>query len=411
MTEEVAELVLATNVDQNTLLRNDSQKVAEWLPSFERHIQWLVEHADLDRELEDLPSDDELGERLEQGQSLATPELAVLVAYAKTNLSDQLLDSSLPDDPWYDQTLDAYFPSALRERYAEQIQQHPLRREIIATVVANDVVNTGGTTFVFRAMEETGADAAAVVAAYSAMKEIFGYGDYFEAIRALPASVDGEVKARVYLDARRLLDRAVRWLVNHRAEGEGIGAVVESYAAPLQALVEDLPQLMQGQDAERFAAWRDASLEAGLPSGLANRRSILFESFGLLDVVRLARQAGREPRHVADVYFRLYDRFDAEAMLNLITELPRSGRWKALARAALRDDLYALIVNATTDVLAGESESDAADGARLVEEWEEENAARVERAERFLEEIRESGSDDLASLSVALRQLRSVTAQ
>jgi glutamate dehydrogenase len=277
--------------------------------------------------------------------------------------------------------------------------------------VANDVVNTGGTTFVFRAMEETGADAAAVVAAYSAMKEIFGYGDYFEAIRALPASVDGEVKARVYLDARRLLDRAVRWLVNHRAEGEGIGAVVESYAAPLQALVEDLPQLMQGQDAERFAAWRDASLEAGLPSGLANRRSILFESFGLLDVVRLARQAGREPRHVADVYFRLYDRFDAEAMLNLITELPRSGRWKALARAALRDDLYALIVNATTDVLAGESESDAADGARLVEEWEEENAARLERAERFLEEIRESGSDDLASLSVALRQLRSVTAQ
>ncbi|MGW9551190.1 NAD-glutamate dehydrogenase [Citricoccus zhacaiensis] len=411
MTDEVAELVLKTNIDQNTLLRNDSQKVSEWLPSFERHIQWLVENADLDRELEDLPSDDELGERLEQGQSLATPELAVLVAYAKTNLSDQLLDSALPDDPWYDRTLDAYFPSALRDRYAEQIQQHPLRREIIATVVANDVVNTGGTTFVFRAMEETGADAATVVAAYSAMKEIYGYGDYFESIQALPASVDGEVKARVYLDARRLLDRAVRWLVNHRAEGEGIGAVVEYYATPLQALVEDLPQLMQGQDAERFAEWRDASLKAGLPSDLASRRSVLFESFGLLDVVRLARQTGRAPRQVADVYFRLYDRFDAEEMLNLITDLPRSGRWKALARAALRDDLYALIVNVTTDVLAGGTEADADDGAHLVEAWEEENTTRLERAERFLQEIRESGSDDLAPLSVALRQLRSVTAQ
>ncbi|MEO9249020.1 NAD-glutamate dehydrogenase [Citricoccus nitrophenolicus] len=418
MTDEVADLVLATNVDQNTLLRNDSQKVAEWLPSFERHIRWLVEHADLDRELEYLPDDDELAERRRDGRSLATPELAVLVAYAKTNLTEQLLDTTLPDDPWYDRTLDAYFPSALRERFAGQIQDHPLRREIIATLVANDVVNTGGTTFVFRAMEETGADAATVVAAYSAMKEIYGYGDYFESIRALPASVDGEFKARVYLDARRLLDRAVRWLVNHRAEDEGIGAVVESYAEPLQSLVAELPELLRGQDAERYVEWRELSLQAGLPEDLASRRSVLFESFGLLDVVRLARQSGRDPRHVAEVYFRVYERFDAEGLLNQITDLPRSGRWKALARAAMRDDLYALLLSVTTAILDGDRDDGdhgkagtPGDGADLVAAWEEENSTRVERAQGFLAEVRESDADDLAALSVALRQLRSVTAQ
>jgi glutamate dehydrogenase len=411
MTDEVAELVLQTNRDQNTLLRNDSQKVAEWLPSFVRHIHWLVEHADLDRDLEFLPNDKELARRLEQGQSLTTPELAVLVAYAKTNLSDQLLNSPLPDDPWYEQALQACFPSALRERFAEQLQHHPLRREIIATVVANDVVNTGGVTFVFRAMEETGADAATVVQAYSAMKEIFGYGAYFESIHALPATVEGEFKGRIYLDARRLLDRAVRWLVNHRSEGEGISEVVDVYAAPLQELVAELPQLLQGQDAERYAQWRDESLAQGLPEPLAIRRSVLFESFGLLDVVRLARQTGRSPRAVADVYFRVYDRFDAEQMLNQITALPRVDRWKALARAAMRDDLYALLLSVTDAVLSEASASgETGDGEGLVEAWERDNAARLERAERFLEEIQESGSDDLASLSVALRQLRSVTA-
>ncbi|MFC7402040.1 NAD-glutamate dehydrogenase [Citricoccus sp. GCM10030269] len=422
MTEEVAQLVLRTNIDQNTLLRNDSQKVAEWLPSFKRHIHWLVERADLDRELEFLPTDDQLEERLDQGQTLTSPELSVLVAYTKTNLSDLLLDSSLPDDPWYDATLEAYFPSPLRELFAEQIQQHPLRREIIATMVANDVVNTGGTTFVFRAMEETGADAAAVVQAYSAIKAIYGYGEYFEAIRTLPTSVAREIKARTYLDARRLLDRAVRWLINHRAADQSIGEVVEYYAEPLQGLVAELPTLLHGKDADRYAHSKQQSLADGLPVELASRRAVQFESFGLLDVVRLARESGWAPHEVADVYFRLYDRFDADRMLNQITQLPRSGRWKALARAAMRDDLYALLIHVTTSVLRGSTDGDAdgdtdgktasggEPGAQLVANWERGNAARLERAQRFLEEIRESGSDDLASLSVALRQLRSVTA-
>lgn len=173
----------------------------------------------------------------------------------------------------------------------------------------------------------------------------------------------------------------------------------------------DLPELLRGQDAERYAHWRDLSLEAGLPEVLASQRSVLFESFGLLDVVRLARQSGQDPRHVADVYFRLYERFDAEGLLNQITDLPRGGRWKALARAALRDDLYALLVSVTKAVLDDGGERDPADGAELVAAWESENSVRLERAQGFLDEMRESDAEDLAALSVALRQLRSVTAQ
>ncbi|HEY4614359.1 MAG TPA: NAD-glutamate dehydrogenase [Citricoccus sp.] len=406
MTDEVARLVLQTNIDQNRLLRNDSQKVAEWLPSFERHIRWLEAHGDLDRALEFLPDDAELERRQQEGDSLTTPELAVLSAYAKTNLSDTLLETGLPDDPWFDRTLEAYFPVQLRERFPEQIQRHPLRREIIATVVANDVVNTGGTTFVFRAMEETGADAATVVHAYVAIKEIYAFGPFLDAISALPASVSGEAKARTYLDARRVLDRAVRWFINHRTSAQAaIGEGVEYFRDDVLALAEALPEILRGQDAERYHQWRDEALAQGLPEDLASRRAYQFESFGLLDVVHLARRSGRDPRTVAEVYYRLYDRFDVDPVLNRITGLPRDGRWRALARAALRDDLYGLLVSFSADILDGEGEGID----ELVEQWAEDRSRSLSRAEDFLEDIQESGTDDLASLAVALRQLRAVT--
>lgn len=406
MTDEVARLVLQTNIDQNRLLRNDSQKVAEWLPSFERHIRWLEAHGDLDRALEFLPDDAELERRQQEGDSLTTPELAVLSAYAKTTLSDTLLGTELPDDPWFDRTLEAYFPVQLRERFPEQVQRHPLRREIIATVVANDVVNTGGTTFVFRAMEETGADAATVVHAYVAIKEIYAFGPFLDAVSALPASVSGEAKARTYLDARRVLDRAVRWFINHRTSAQAtIGEGIEYFRDDVLALAETLPEVLRGQDAERYDQWRDEALAQGLPEDLASRRAYQFESFGLLDIVHLARRTGRDPRAVAEVYYRLYDRFDVDPVLNRITGLPRDGRWRALARAALRDDLYGLLVSFCADILDGEGENID----ELVEQWVEDRSRSLSRAEDFLEDIQESGTDDLASLAVALRQLRAVT--
>ncbi|QCU77758.1 NAD-glutamate dehydrogenase [Citricoccus sp. SGAir0253] len=419
MTEDVARLVLRTNVEQNTLLRNDSQKVAEWLPSFARHLRWLEANADLDRDLESLPDDAELERREREGASLTTPELAVMSAYAKIHLSAALLDSSLPDDPWFESTLEQYFPEALRERFADQVRLHPLRREIIATMVANDVVNTGGTTFVFRAMEETGAEPAAVVHAYVAIKEIFAFGPFLDRIASLPASVPGEAKARVYLDARRVLDRSVRWFINHRTRAaSGVGDGVAYFRDHVQALAAELPEILRGQDEERYRQWRDEALEQGLPEDLASRRAYQFESYGLLDVVHLARQTGRDPRAVADVYYRLYDRFDVDPVLNRITGLPRDGRWRALARAALRDDLYGLLVSFTDDVLSGEADEDGEAGGAgeaggtdaLVERWTQERAGSLRRAEQFLAEVQEGGTDDLASLSVALRQLRAVTA-
>ena len=169
MTEEVARLVLEDNIDQNILLLNDRQKVAEWSPSYERLMDWLEKTADLNRDLEAPPST-EIRERLEQGQGLTSPELSVLAAYAKIELATAL-SSDLADDPWFRGCSGGTSRCSLTVR--RRPGQSPLRREIIATVVANDMINLGGITFAFRTMEETSASEAAVAKAFVALREIY----------------------------------------------------------------------------------------------------------------------------------------------------------------------------------------------------------------------------------------------
>ncbi|BAS09824.1 NAD-specific glutamate dehydrogenase [Arthrobacter sp. Hiyo4] len=213
MTDEVGRLVLEDNVDQNILLLNDRMRVADWSPSYERLMDWLEKSADLKRDLEALPSTETLRERLSQGQGLTSPELSVLAAYAKIELASALRDSDLADDPWFRGTLRAYFPQQLRERFDAELDTHPLRREIIATVVANDMINLGGITFAFRTMEETSATEVAVAKAFVALREIFDLNTMVGELNSLPASFPTEHWSTVHLDIRRLLDRAVRWLL------------------------------------------------------------------------------------------------------------------------------------------------------------------------------------------------------
>jgi glutamate dehydrogenase len=184
MTDEVAEQVLRDNYEQNVLLGNARAQQHGMLTVHERLLHFLEEHGDLDRALEFLPGDAEIQRRNKEGLGLVSPEFAVLVAYAKLYLKDQLIGSSLPDDPWFESTLREYFPEPLRERYADEIAAHPLRREIITNAVANSMVNRGGITFAYRALEETGADPEQVARAYVVCREVFDLAGFVRAVEA-----------------------------------------------------------------------------------------------------------------------------------------------------------------------------------------------------------------------------------
>jgi glutamate dehydrogenase len=404
MTDEVGRLVLRDNVDQNILLLNDRVRVTSWSPSYERLMDWLEASGDLKRDLEALPTTATLRERLEQGQGLTSPELSVLAAYAKIELASALRDSDLADDPWFGGTLRRYFPAQLSERFDADLDTHPLRREIIATVVANDMINLGGVTFAFRAMEETSANQATIARAFVALREIFELDVMVDELNALPSSFPTEHWTAIHLDMRRLLDRAVRWQVN-QGGSQPVGDVVAQYKPQVDLLRAHLVDYVQGGDLTRLESLLDRAESWGLPENLGRRWSELFEAFALLDVAKIAARERSPMADVAAVYYTVYDRFGVDNLLERITTLPRKDRWQALARAALRDDLYSTAADMTTAVLESTEPGDA-EGRLLA--WEALNEEQLDRARSVFEEVNALGRDDMASLSVAMRQLRSI---
>lgn len=406
MTDEVGRLVLEDNIDQNILLLNDRTRVAEWSPSYERLMDWLEKKADLKRDLEALPTTEALRERLQQGQGLTSPELSVLAAYAKIELATALRESDLADDPWFRQTLRAYFPAQLRERFDAELDTHPLRREIIATVVANDMINLGGITFAFRVMEETSASEVAVAKAFVALREVYDLDVMVGELNSLPASFPTEHWSTVHLDIRRLLDRAVRWLLGQGTLSRPIADVVSEFKPVMEPMRTHLLDYLRGDDRERVAGWLENAREWELPEGLALRWAELFESFVLLDIAKIARVRKDPVEEIAAVYYTVFNRFHADSLLERISSLPRQDRWQALARAALRDDLYSTISDMTMAVLDATAASDSPE-ARL-KDWEAQNAEQLSRAKSMFDEVNSLEADDMASLSVALRLLRSI---
>lgn len=411
MTQEVGRLVLQDNFEQNVLLVNDRMRVVEWSPSYERLMDWLESKADLDRSIEALPTTEELHNRLDGGQGLTSPELSVLAAYAKIELAKALRDSDLADDPWFRRTLRQYFPKHLAERFDAELDSHPLRREIIATMVANDMINMGGITFAFRAMEETNASEVVLARAFVAMREIYQLDQVTEALAALPPSFPTEHWCNIHLDMRRLLDRAVRWLIGHSAASQPISETVAQYQPVVSSLRANLTDYLDGVDRERVQAWHAKAEGWGVPTELGNRWSEMFESFALLDIARASRQIKEPVEQIAKLYYAIFAQFGVDGLLERISSLPRKDRWQALARGALRDDLYSTVVDMTLAVMKATPAEPGAAGQsaeQRIAGWAAQNAEPLARAQAMFKEVNQLEEDDMASLSVALRLLRSI---
>ena len=407
MTDEVAAQVLRDNYVQNVLLGNSRAQAHAMLGVHHRLIHWLEERGELDRELEFLPSDAEIADRDAAGEGLTQPEFAVLVAYAKLALKADLESTEIADGEWFHATLMRYFPDVLGERFAEQIEQHPLRREIIVNAVVNSMVNRGGITFAYRASDETGASSEQVARAFVTSREIFDLATYTEAVEALDNKVPAAVQTTLYLDFRRLLDRCSRWFVLHRPDGVEVAREVAAFADPVRHLVGQLPQFLQGAERERCATHADELVEAGLGHELAERAATLIPALGLLDVVELSRETGENLHSVAALYYATSDHFGVDNLLIRVAALPLDDRWEALARAAARDDLYATLADLTRTVQRV-TDADLPATERLAT-WAESAGGALTRVRASLPtEADLLAADGLAPLSVAVRGLRSL---
>jgi glutamate dehydrogenase len=406
MQDEVAALVLRDNYEQAQAISRSMALAKSMVEVHERYIRALEQSGALNRELEFLPSDETLGERKAAGGGLTTPEFAILLSYSKIALSQELLASDLPEDPYLSAELELYFPALLRERFRPQLLNHPLRREIIVSRVVNDLVNYAGTTFVFRLGDETGAGAAAVVRAYTAAREVFALRGLWGAIEALDGQVPAETQLAMLLSSRVLLERSTRWLLRNRRRPLDIAATVSHFGPGARAISEALPTLLGS--AERDVARREsARLEtAGAPAALAERVAHLEPLVPALDIVEVADSAGVEVGSAADVYFALGALLELHWLRDQIVALPRDSRWDAMARAALRDDVYAEQAALTAEVLG--AGPDVRAPRDRVQAWLAENEAPVDRCLQVLTDMRTEGPPDLARLSVAVREVRNL---
>ncbi|GAA1985741.1 NAD-glutamate dehydrogenase [Catenulispora subtropica] len=405
-TDEVARLVLRDNIDQNIALANAQWQAPELIDAHGRLMRKLVKDGLLNRELEFLPNDKQLAERRAANAGLTQPELSVLLAYVKIVLSDEVFFSSLPDDPYFVERLEDYFPAPLRRPYRALMDQHPLRREIITTQVVNNLVNNAGITFAFRMREESGASADQIARSHSAAREVYEMGGHLEAIEALDNQVPAAVQTAMRMEVRRLTQRAARWFLQNRRHPLDITAQIEHFREGVRDISAHLPKLLRGPHLTRYQEQREDLIIAGVPGELASAIAGMPSIFGALDIVETAAAAGKPVLDVAEVYFDLADRMEIAAIQQKIVELPRADRWQTMARGALRDELYASHAGLTAALLASGDET--ATPEQRYEAWIDKDRAAVERSRTVLDEIMASDTFDLATLSVAMRTISAI---
>jgi glutamate dehydrogenase len=357
----------------------------------------------LDRGLEYLPADETLAERRAKGAGLTRPEIAVLTCYVKGQLKLDLLASDVPEEPYLARSLEDAFPARLCARYPEALQQHMLRREIVATQLANDVVDLMGINFVERLRQSTGAAAPAVVRAYVAARDAFELHRWWAAVEALDDAVPAALQLEVFADLQRLIRLATRWFLQNRRGTLDARAEAAAFAAPVREIRDAMQHHVQGEQRLAWERRNEELRQGGLPAELAAVFAGSSMLIGALGMVEVARVQGLPVTDVASVAFDLNERLGFYWFGKQITALKVENHWQAVARESFLDELdwqvRAIVAMASRGAAGG------GDVAARVKRWQDAQAPAIARWRRLVGEIRDARTQDYAMYAVAVRGL------
>jgi glutamate dehydrogenase len=401
MTDEVAALVLRHNYQQTQALSVAQSYGSARLDEQQRMMR-LLERADLlNRQIEFLPDDEEIAQRQTARQGLTRPELSVLLAYAKNVTYTQLLESDLPDDPKLEMDLLRYFPDPIREKYPDAINRHRLRREIIATVVTNSMINRVGPTFVSEMQNKTGMDAPEIARAYTIVREVFGLRDLWNDIEALDNKIPAEAQIKMLRETGRTLERMTPWFLRNGEHPLEISRYMDEYGAGVEVLRKNLDALMAPDQMAETRGRAAAFAVPGVPKELADQVGHLKAMSTACDIIRIARGVGRSVEEVGETYFLLGSRFHLEWLRHNANVLTPENPWYQMALGAIIEDLWGTQGDLTARVLGN-----GGCGKAAVEGWSGQRKESVGRVEDLIAELTQHGSLDLAMLTVANRELR-----
>ncbi|MEP0203037.1 MAG: NAD-glutamate dehydrogenase [Halioglobus sp.] len=403
MTDSVSELVLKNNYRQVQAISLAEFQSLERSGEYRRFITNLEASGRLDRDLEFLPTDDELADRRVHGKGLTRPELAVLVSYSKAILKEELIDSDLGKDPHLAAAVETAFPKRLVSEYPVEVRQHRLHREIMCTQLANDMVNRMGLNFVLRQRKATGAPVADVARAYTSVMQIFGIGDIWDAIEALDHRVESSTQAEMMLNLIRLVKRAVRWLLRNRRHEMAPTSTIAEFEDGVTQLRAALPHRMRGRATDRFKERVQRYIEAGVDEPLAAMVAGAVEGYTALGIIQAATETSSPLLDVAELYFFMGERLELDWFSAQILASKVDNEWQAMARDTYLEDLEwqqrTLAVGALRYV--GEDRN----LVKCLQTWEREEKTLLERWREMLTELHGTTAPDFAMFAVANREL------
>ncbi|MBY8934397.1 NAD-glutamate dehydrogenase [Pseudomonas fluorescens] len=403
MTDEVGNLVLGNNYKQTQALSLAARRAYARIAEYKRLMGDLEGRGKLDRAIEFLPTEEQLAERIAEGHGLTRPELSVLISYSKIDLKEQLLGSLVPDDDYLTRDMETAFPPSLVSKFSEAMRRHRLKREIVSTQIANDLVNHMGITFVQRLKESTGMSPANVAGAYVIVRDIFHLPHWFRQIEALDYQVSADVQLELMDELMRLGRRATRWFLRARRNEQNAARDVAHFGPHLKELGLKLDELLSGEIRENWQARYQAYVEAGVPELLARMVAGTSHLYTLLPIIEASDVTGQNPAEVAKAYFAVGSALDITWYLQQISALPVENNWQALAREAFRDDVDWQQRAITISVLQqGDGTLDVE--ARLAL-WMEQHESMISRWRAMLVEIRAASGTDYAMYAVANREL------
>ncbi|MFY7697249.1 MAG: NAD-glutamate dehydrogenase [Legionella sp.] len=407
MTDEVAQLVLRENYLQTGAISLMASQSARSVELHSRYMNELERMSKLDRALEYLPDEKALTERKLMGQGLACPEIAVLFCYSKIILKEAILASDVPEDPYLKRYLLASFPKPLQDQFSAQMQQHPLKREIIATKLSNIIVNEMGFTFIYRMQDETGAPVSAIARAYIIVRDIFGIEDIRHQVELLDNKISAETQTELMMIYVRLLRRVVRWFLRSQRTRLDITKSIKRYAHSIIELKKAIPVVYGEVNHQEYDKLIQYYQTLGIDNALAHELTCTNGLFAAMDIIEVAHDLSVDVTKVAKAYFGIGEHLDLSWIREQIIIHPTDNHWEALSREALRDDLDWQQRQLTAGIIQHDHQQ--VDFDSLYATWSENHAALIERWHHVLSNLRSSGVLNYTMFFVAIRELLDLT--
>ncbi len=403
MTESVAQLVLQNNYRQVQAISLAEFQALERSGEYQRFITDLEARGRLNRELEFIPSDEQLADRKARGKGLTRPELSVLLSYSKAMLKEELIDSNLGKDPHVASAVASAFPPQLVANYGEELAEHRLHREIMCTQIANDIVNRMGLTFVQRQRKATGAPVADVARAYVTVMEVFSLAALWEEIESLDHKVDAKLQMEMMLNIIRLVRRAVRWLLRNRRHELAPTERIAEFGTGVAELREAIPDLLRGRLLKQYQAVQARYAQAGVGEGLARLVASAVQAYTALGIQQAASDSGAPLLQVAELYYFLGEKLELDWFSGQILASKIDNEWQAMARDTYLEDLEWQQRTLSVGALKHMSEEGSAEDC--VKQWSKQEAPLLKRWREMLTELHTTNSPDFAMFAVANREL------